>query len=98
MEVVYYTCLNNDCPKHRNVFVEGDPEHANCERERLFLEGERKPASWVPIIASAAISLAVVGAAIFLIVRASAQRKPHLPMIRDEATPTVQDERLRTAP
>lgn len=84
-EVVYYTCLNNECEKHRSVFIEGDPQHANCARERLHLEGERRATPWAPIIASAALSFAVVGIAAYLIVRASAQRKPHLPMIREES-------------
>jgi hypothetical protein len=94
MEVVYYTCLNNDCPKHRNIFTEGDPEHANCARERLYLEGERKPASWLPLIVTAAVSFAAAGAAVLLILRARAAQKPQLPMIREESLPATKDEQL----
>src|SRR5690349_19387376 len=59
IEVAYYTCLNNECPKHRNIFREGDPLHANCDRERLWLEGQRRPMPvWAWIAIPAAIALA----------------------------------------
>lgn len=52
VEIVYFTCLNNECEKYRNVFAEGDPQHANCARERLYLEGEnRSTPMWVWIAA-----------------------------------------------
>lgn len=58
MEIVYYTCRNSDCPKHRNVFVEGDPQHAKCDRERLFLENESRGPQWMWFALPAAIALA----------------------------------------
>lgn len=62
VEIVYYTCMNNDCEKYRNIFAEGDPLHAECERERLWLEGERRPLPmWVWIAAPAALLLAAAG-------------------------------------
>lgn len=63
MEVAYHTCLNNECPKHRNIFREGDPLHAHCERERLWLEGQQRPMPvWAWIAIPAALALAVGGA------------------------------------
>jgi hypothetical protein len=68
MQIAYYTCLNNRCPKHRNVFVEGDPQHLDCGRKRVWLEGQRPdPRPWV-WIAPAAV-LAIVAAAVMLTVR-----------------------------
>lgn len=64
VEIVYYTCLNNDCPKHRNVFREGDPQHENCARERLQLEGQREPMPlWLRIAIPVAVAAAIAGGA-----------------------------------
>jgi hypothetical protein len=52
VEMVYFTCLNKDCEKYRNVFTEGDPLHQNCARERLFQEEEQRGVpmwAWVAI-------------------------------------------------
>jgi hypothetical protein len=60
VEIVYYTCLNNECPKHRNVFAEGDPEHERCARERLWLEGQRRPMPvWLRLAIPSAIAAVV---------------------------------------
>ncbi len=65
MTTAYYTCLNNKCPKHRNVFLDDDPEHADCERERLHLQGESRVPTWLWFAVPAALALAVaVGLAI----------------------------------
>lgn len=82
LEVVYYTCLNNDCPKHRNIFVEGDPEHERCARERLWLEGQRRGMPrWLLFAVPAA--LAAAAAAVVIVMQL---RKPGLrpPMLRGE--------------
>jgi hypothetical protein len=57
VEIVYFTCLNKDCDKYRNVFAEGDPLHENCEHERLFLEGERRGVPMWAWVAAPAIML-----------------------------------------
>jgi hypothetical protein len=85
VEVVYYTCLNNDCPKHRNIFLEGDPEHANCARERLWLEGQRPaPPRWLWFAIPA--GLAVLAAAAVLVSRKirDAQFKPPMLLGQDD--------------
>ncbi|HEV3154188.1 MAG TPA: hypothetical protein VGZ02_10325 [Candidatus Baltobacteraceae bacterium] len=65
-ETVYYTCLNNHCPKHRNVFMEGDGQHADCARERLWLEGQRPGRSrWLLAAVSVAGALAVIAGAMY---------------------------------
>ena len=46
MNAVYYTCLNQHCPKHRNIFLDGDLEHAECQRTVFQLEDHRKPPGW----------------------------------------------------
>lgn len=67
MEETFYVCLNNDCPKHRGVFVEGDPEHANCSRERLYLEGQRpSPPAWLAVAVPLAGLFAMAGIALYL--------------------------------
>lgn len=72
LEVVYYTCLNNDCPKHRNIFLEGDPEHERCARERLWLQGQRRGMPrWLLFVLPAL--LAAAGAAAVIVMRS---RKP----------------------
>jgi hypothetical protein len=80
LDVVYYACLNNDCPKHRNVFVEGDPEHRNCARKRLWLEGQRQGMPrWVWFAIPAALAMASAAVAI------ARMRKPRFqpPMLRE---------------
>lgn len=82
VEVVYYTCLNNDCPKHRNVFMEGDPQHERCARERLWLEGQRQRAPrWLWLAIPAALA-AAAGAVVLLRMMRDRQFKP--PMLRGE--------------
>lgn len=70
LEIVYYTCVNNECPKHRNVFAEGDPQHERCARERLWLEGQR-PAARIPrwIVFAAPAVAAALAAGVLLLVR-----------------------------
>lgn len=82
LEVVYYTCLNNECPKHRNIFLEGDPEHAQCARERVWLRGQRRGAPrWVWFAVPAALAGIAVAATAIL-----RMRKPRFqpPMLRGE--------------
>lgn len=83
MEMVYYTCLNNDCEKHRNIFVEGDSFHEHCERERLYLEGQRSPAlSWRWAAIPLGLAAAVGSAMLVMRIRSKKQFKP--PMLRGE--------------
>ena len=64
VEIVYYTCLNNECPKYRNIFAEGDLQHERCARERLWLEGERRPIPrWMWFAIPSALAAAAAGAA-----------------------------------
>ncbi len=77
MEAVYYTCLNNKCPKHRNVFLQDDPEHADCACERLYLEGQSRAPAWLWFALPAALGLAVVAA--FLFVTRTQRPQPLLP-------------------
>lgn len=81
-EIVYYTCRNSECEKYRNVFIEGDPEHANCERERLFLEGQTRVPQWVWFTVPAA--LALVAGAVVLGLRIAKARRFQPPMLREE--------------
>ena len=37
----YYVCLNQHCPHHRGIFLDGNSEHAGCAREQLRLGDER---------------------------------------------------------
>ncbi len=66
-ETVYYTCLNNDCEKHRSIFVEGDPLHAECKRERLELAGQerRTVPAWLWFAVPAAVTLAAAAVALY---------------------------------
>lgn len=84
LEIVYYTCINNDCPKHRSVFTEGDPQHERCARERLWLEGQR-PAARVPrwIVFAVPVAAAAVAAGVLLLVRF---------MRVDESKPSIHEE------
>ena len=69
LEIVYYTCVNNECPKHRGVFTEGDPQHERCARERLRLEGQRPPARvprWI-LFTVPALAAAIAAGALLLI-------------------------------
>ena len=86
MEVVYYTCLNNDCERHRNVFVDGDPLHENCERRRLYLEGQEKAPgmpAWAWLALPAVLGL---GAAAFMLYRRMTAGKsmPPRPTLRED--------------
>ena len=61
METTYYTCLNQHCVKHRNVFLEGDAEHENCERTVLRFDEESKRPGWLRwAVPAAAVVAAVV--------------------------------------
>lgn len=83
LNVAYYTCLNNDCPKHRNVFTEGDPLHTQCEREHLWLQGQKRPPSVRSLLILAAVGAAAVVASVLLARRMrDASFKP--PMLREE--------------
>ncbi|HKU69149.1 MAG TPA: hypothetical protein VJP85_15360 [Candidatus Baltobacteraceae bacterium] len=65
VEIVYFTCLNEECPKHRDIFAEGDPEHERCAREPLWEEGQRRAMpGWFWAAMSAAIAAAIAGGAI----------------------------------
>ena len=80
MEIAYYTCVNNDCPKHRNVFTEGDPLHANCERERLFLEGQSRAPGWLMWVIPAIFAV-TAGAAVLYMLRRNASKEQAPPPI-----------------
>lgn len=83
VEVVYYVCRNNECPKHRNIFLEGDPQHDGCERERMLLEGQRAPMPrWVWFAIPAAIALGVGGFFLARMMRVTQGQKP--PMLRGQ--------------
>lgn len=60
----YYTCLNGHCPKHRNIFVDGDSQHANCARERLRFGDEPRSRKWLWFAAPAALALGALAVAI----------------------------------
>jgi hypothetical protein len=82
VEIVYYTCLNNECPKHRNIFTEGDPQHEGCARERLWLEGQRPAAPlWLRLAIPAAIIAAIAGAA--LAMRKAREARSDRPPLRE---------------
>lgn len=85
VEIVYYTCLNNECPKHRNVFMEGDPQHDGCERERLWLEGQEPIAQsprWMWIAVPALLGIIAGGA--FLAIRMRDRDKSQPRTLHDE--------------
>lgn len=77
VEIVYFTCLNDECEKYRNIFAEGDPLHANCARERLYLEGERPGLPvWAWLAAPAALAVAAVVFAFRRARRRNMKKKP----------------------
>jgi hypothetical protein len=60
METTYYICLNKHCEKRHNIFVEGDPQHAECKREVLrFGETAARPAPWMWLAIPAGIAVIV---------------------------------------
>lgn len=82
LEAVYYTCLNNDCPKHRNIFKEGDPEHERCASERLWLQGQRRGVPRWLLFAIPAVMAAAAVATVLVRMRKPGSRAP---MLRGEA-------------
>lgn len=84
LEIVYYTCLNNECPKHRGIFTDGDPQHEGCARERLWLEGQR-PAARVPrwILIALPVAAALAAGAI-LVMRFMRVNEPNPSSIQEE--------------
>lgn len=60
---IYYTCLNGHCPKHRNIFTDGDPQHVDCARKRLHFSEERRPVHWLWFAAPIALTLGALAAA-----------------------------------
>ena len=78
MEIAYYTCLNDECFKYRGIFTEGNAQHANCERARLYLQGEQGlPGwTWLAVPAMVAIAAGVVALALVRKRRAQEQRPP----------------------
>jgi hypothetical protein len=65
MEVAYYTCLNSDCYKYRGIFIEGDPEHADCERARLFPEERAGMPIWMWLAVPAMLAMTAAAAMMF---------------------------------
>ncbi len=77
MEIVYFTCLNNECEKHRNIFMEGDPQHANCARERLWLEGQRPSMpTWAWFALPVALLPTAAGVAFFVRSQRATPKRP----------------------
>jgi hypothetical protein len=61
METTYYTCLNQHCAKHRNVFLDGDSEHEHCARTMLRFGEESKRPGWLRwAVPAAAVVAALV--------------------------------------
>lgn len=61
----YYTCLNKKCEHYRGVFRDGDSQHQNCKRERLWLEGQRPTVSvWPWFAAGTAVAVIAVAATV----------------------------------
>jgi hypothetical protein len=83
MATLYYTCLNNHCAKHRNIFIEGDPEHAHCRRERLYLEGERAPLPRIALL-FASLALLTLSVSVVALARSSNRREPKPSITGDE--------------
>ena len=93
-DTVYFTCLNNDCEKHRSIFVEGDPLHAHCEREELELAGQkkaRKMPAWLMIAVPAVAAVTVAAVVLYSRRRAasSASGQPDRPAFREREGKTV---------
>lgn len=83
MEIVYFTCLNKDCERYRNIFSEGDPQHDDCARERLWLEGQRPSVPmWAWAVMPVALMLAAGGVMLFL--RSKRSQPPKRPMYGEE--------------
>jgi hypothetical protein len=76
VEIVYFTCLNKDCEKYRNVFAEGDPLHDECAREQLFVEDERRGVPmWAWIAVPAVLMLAAAGTYALRMARRNTKQK-----------------------
>lgn len=60
METTYYTCLNQHCAKHRNVFLDGDAEHEHCKRTVLRLDEESKRPGWLRVAIPVALAVAAL--------------------------------------
>jgi hypothetical protein len=60
METTYYTCLNQHCAKHRNVFLDGDPEHEHCKRTVLRFDEESKRPGWLRVAIPVALAVAAL--------------------------------------
>lgn len=88
MDVVYYTCLNGDCELYRGIFIEGDPQHENCERASLFPEEPAARPAWTWAL-PVALALAV-GAAAFVYMRrrARSDAQSHKPPMGEHRTET----------
>jgi hypothetical protein len=71
-QTLYYTCLNDECYKYRGIFLEGDPEHANCARKPIELEGQSRAPSWMRFAIPAA--LVIIGAVLVLTVARARKR------------------------
>jgi hypothetical protein len=87
VDIAYYTCLNNECYKYRGIFMEGDPEHANCERARLFPEERAGLPAWMWFAVPAAVAL-VAGAAMMFMRRRSRSTNMHMPPMGERRTET----------
>lgn len=61
--MTYFVCLNSDCERHRNIFLEGDPLHERCERRALeFDDGGERGAPWAWIALAAGLGIAAAAA------------------------------------
>jgi len=61
--VQYYVCLNQHCPHHRGIFLDGNSEHAGCAREKLRLGDERSEGARRTALLRYVLAAAVVAAA-----------------------------------
>jgi len=86
MEVAYYTCLNRDCYKYRGIFMEGDAEHANCERAELFPQERTGMPVWMWFAIPAVLAMAA-GAAMMTFMRRRGQQT-NLPPMGERRTET----------
>lgn len=62
MNATYYTCLNQHCVKHRNIFLDGDSAHEGCERAVFRLEDHAKPHGWRRFVVPALMALGAMAA------------------------------------